>query len=59
MEREVGQRKVTIVDSVQIPKVAIGTVTFQLTHVNLNQNRLKNLEKLFNKTLGEVEKVLK
>ncbi|MHA1968602.1 MAG: hypothetical protein ACW964_12445 [Candidatus Hodarchaeales archaeon] len=59
MEREVGQRKVTIVDSVQIPKVAIGTVTFQLTHVNLNHNRLKNLEKLFNKTLGEVEKVLK
>jgi hypothetical protein len=59
MKREVGQRKATLVDSVQIPKIAIGTVTFELAHVNLNQNRLKNLEKLFNATLKNMERVLK
>ncbi len=59
MKREVGQRKVTLADSVQIPKVAIGTITFEMAHVDLSQKRLNKLEKLFNATLENVKKVLK
>ena len=56
MKREIGQRKVTLTDSVQIPKVAIGTITFEMTHVDLSQKRLNKLEKLFNETLENVKK---
>ncbi|MHA1995329.1 MAG: hypothetical protein ACW97Z_12375 [Candidatus Hodarchaeales archaeon] len=59
MKREVGQRKVTLADSVQIPKKAVGTITFEMAHVDLSQKRLNKLEKLFNSTLEDVKKVLK
>lgn len=53
------QRKVTFADTVQIPKIATGTITFEMAHVNLDQKRLNKIEKLFNETLKNAAKVLK
>ena len=53
------QRKVTFNDTIQIPKIATGTVTFEMAHVKLDQKRLNKIEKLFNETLKKVENVLK
>lgn len=53
------QRKITFNDTVQIPKIATGTVTFEMAHVNLDQKRLNKIEKLFNETLKKVKNVLK
>ena len=53
------QRKVTFADTVQIPKIATGTVTFEMAHIKLDQKRLNRIEKLFNETLKNVTKVLK
>ena len=53
------KRKITFNDTVQIPKIATGTVTFEMAHVKLDQKRLNKIEKLFNETLKKVANVLK